>query len=158
MSRAAFSKNLWILFLEKGYCVEKILRCPCLLYGMFLGRNTLHSGSALGMETIYHPPSLWKPHEFLSFGLEWINTLVPCGTRGVLFMSFCLLWIDTLVPGGARGVLLKSKFPNRIACAESCGFTREFRSRFSINCAWGVSLSHSWIGKVGSAIANPETK
>jgi hypothetical protein len=50
-------------------------------------------------------------------------------------------WIRTLVPGGAMGVRLKSNVPSRAVYAEMRGLRRDGRKRFSVVCAWLVSLS-----------------
>ena len=61
----------------------------------------------------------------------------------------------TLVPGGARGVALKSKFLLMAAWAERLGFVREDQRRLRVIAAWGMRLSHSWEGKLGSQDASP---
>ena len=56
------------------------------------------------------------------------------------------------------GVRLKSKFPNREACAEREGWTRDDRSRLRVITAYGKSLSHSDMGKLESTVQRIETK
>ena len=63
-----------------------------------------------------------------------------------------------LIPGGAIGVLLKSKEPCMCACAESLGLTRLALSRFRVRSAWGISLSHRFIGKLGGVEQRPALK
>jgi hypothetical protein len=64
----------------------------------------------------------------------------------------------TRVPGGARGVRLKSKCPFNWAYADMRGFIRDFRRRLIVMVAWGNSLSHSFMGKVGSTEQSPAMK
>ena len=61
----------------------------------------------------------------------------------------------TFIPGGARGVLLKSKGPNKYACADNFGLTLAVRNKFKVSSDWTKSLSHSTIGKLQSQVAKP---
>jgi len=54
--------------------------------------------------------------------------------------------------------VLKSKFPNRYACDDNFGFTRELRRRLRERWAWGSRRSHSDIGNDESADARPAKK
>ena len=65
------------------------------------------------------------------------------------------LWTKNLVPGGAMGVSLKPKLPLMAVWAESIGFVQEERSRSRVSTAWGVRLSHSWEGNLGSQEVSP---
>lgn len=65
------------------------------------------------------------------------------------------LWSTIFVPGGVSGVALKSKFPNKDTYADRFGFTLEVQSKFNVIIAWGMSLSHSPTGKLGSTDARP---
>ena len=69
---------------------------------------------------------------------------LPFGSQDARLSGFeC---ITTFVPGGASGVALKSKFPNKKACADSAGFTLDPLSKFKVRKHWSRSLSHSAIG------------
>lgn len=56
------------------------------------------------------------------------------------------------------GVAEKSYCPKIYACAESAGFVRAARSKFSVMFACGMSRSHSDSGKFGSVVASPALK
>ena len=61
-------------------------------------------------------------------------------------------------PKGASSILLKSNTPKRWACADTVGVELDCRSRFTVNSAWGSSLSQSDIGKEGLTPARMEMK
>ena len=69
-----------------------------------------------------------------------------------------LLYATTRVPGGARGVEAKSKGPNKNACADSQGLSREALNRFRVIVACSSSRSHCFTGKWGSNPDNPDIK
>ena len=66
------------------------------------------------------------------------------------------LYIIALHPGGASGYQPQSYGPFSASYAEIAGLTRNARSRFSVSCICGASLSHSWSGKSLSVVANVE--
>ena len=69
-----------------------------------------------------------------------------------------LLCAMTRVPGSAKGVDAKSKGPNKNACADSRGLSREARSKFRVIVACWSSLSHCLMGNCGSNPDSPAMK
>ena len=79
-----------------------------------------------------------------------------CGAHD--FLLSVSSWICIPQPSGAKGILLKSNIPKRWACAETVGVEFDCLSRFTVNSAWGSSLSHNDRGKEGSVPDNMEMK
>ena len=82
--------------------------------------------------------------------------LTPCDAKEA--RCSVVLWTRTRVPGGARGVWLKLKLPKVAAYAERLGWIREECRRFKVMSHCGNSLSHFWIGKIGSSVDIPARK
>jgi hypothetical protein len=62
---------------------------------------------------------------------------------------------STLTLGGAIGVALKSYLPCSCSHADSFGFIRDPRSKFSVSSACGIVLSHKCIGNALSIDHHP---
>ena len=64
-------------------------------------------------------------------------------------------WNKTLEQGGARGVALKSKFLLMAVWTERLRFVQEDWRRLKVITTWGMRLSESWEGYLGSQEVSP---